>query len=305
MNRKITRNFGVPLLAITIIATLGVVYGVEISRQVSGSTIVGRVVTVDETILLYSQVKPSTADLTELGFGAVDINAFGLFNMPPRIPLWIGNGGGVPFTITLEQTDVTVNGSAVTGDVLSLLLGQPNGELLPSPDHAALINPGEVVGFNAGLRFLGTPQTLDIGTGDTVTFTALFIAEGPLPPPTPTPTPTPTQTPTPTPTATPVPGQVHEVQTFDIPLRYEPQDITISAGDSVRWVNPAVDQGGDQFEPHTATEGQAFEGNPEWSTSVIFPGEQSDPVTFNTPGAFPFWCQIHPEDMTGTITVVQ
>ena len=95
--------------------------------------------------------------------------------------------------------------------------------------------------------------------------------------------------------------------TFDIPLRYVPQDITIRAGDSVVWVNPAVDdgrEGADQIEPHTATEGPPFEGNPEWNTGVFFPGGQSDPITFETPGTFAYWCQIHPEDITGTITVI-
>ena len=99
MKGKITRNVGIPLLAITIMATLGIVYAVDIRRQVSGSTIIGKVESVEETILLYSQVAPSTADLTELGFGTADIHAFGLFNVPPRIPVWIGNGSDVPFTI--------------------------------------------------------------------------------------------------------------------------------------------------------------------------------------------------------------
>ena len=44
-----------------------------------------------------------------------------------------------------------------------------------------------------GLRFLGTPEELGIGTGDRISFTALFIAQGPITAiPTPMPTPTPT-----------------------------------------------------------------------------------------------------------------
>ena len=73
-------------------------------------------------------------------------------------------------------------------------------------------------------------------------------------------------------------------------------EITINVGDSVEWTAGDGD-------PHTATEGPSFEGDPEWNTNIFFTGETSTPILFNTQGVFPYWCQIHPEDMTGTITV--
>ncbi len=53
--------------------------------------------------------------------------------------------------------------------------------------------------FEVSLRFLSTPGDLGIDTGDRITFTALFVADGFIPPPTPTPTPRPVVTPTPEP----------------------------------------------------------------------------------------------------------
>ena len=82
-----------------------------------------------------------------------------------------------------------------------------------------------------------------------------------------------------------------------MPLDFSPMEITIKAGDNVKWT--AVGS-----VPHTATEGLPFEGNPDWNTPIFFTDETTDPFQFNTPGVFPYWCRIHPEDMTGTITVV-
>ena len=44
----------------------------------------------------------------------------------------------------------------------------------------ATIRPGQVVAFEAGLRFLESPQALGVEPEDRVTFTALFRAEGPV-----------------------------------------------------------------------------------------------------------------------------
>ena len=189
MARWLNVKTGLIGFGVLLIVALGIAYALEIQREVSGSVIVGRVQTVDETILLYREEPPSTGDLTELNFGTADVTAFGFFSPMPRIPLWVKNGGGVPFQLRLEATDVKVNGSAVSGDIVSLLLGPPGGELLPSPDHATTINTGDAVAFEAGLTFLGTPEELGIGTGDRITFTALFKAEWPIPTPRPMPTP--------------------------------------------------------------------------------------------------------------------
>ena len=288
MKKRLTLKAWTVLVTAAMLATLGIVYALEISRPVAGSVMIGQVQTVDETLLVYSQITPSTADLSELDFGVVDINAFGLFNKPGTIPLWVGNGGEVPFEISLVTADLAVNGTLVTGDMLTLLLGPPEGVLLPSPDHATMINPGKVVSFEAGLVFLDAPDALGIGPGDRITFTALFRADSLQPAPTPTPTSTPTPTPGPS---------LHDVDALSLPLRYEPQEITIRSGDRVSWTAGAGD-------PHTATSGLPFQPDGLWDTGLFFPEETSTLVLFDTVGTFPYWCQIHPEDMAGTIVVV-
>ena len=83
---------------VLLIVGLGIAYAIEIQRGVGGSVIVGRVETVDETILLYREAPPSTADLTELNFGTADVTAFGFFRSLVRIPVWVKNGGDEAFS---------------------------------------------------------------------------------------------------------------------------------------------------------------------------------------------------------------
>ena len=98
----------------------------------------------------------------------------------------------MPFKLTVEAVSVreTIPG---TGDrflgsgTLSVLLGPAGGQLLPLPQHAVLINPGDPpVSLEAELRFLRAPQDLGLSAGSQVTFTARFRAESvgePAPPP--------------------------------------------------------------------------------------------------------------------------
>ena len=176
---------------------VGVTYAAsQIQREdIGGSFVVGRVLTPQETILLYSELGPSTSDLVELDFGTGDLDAFGFFLGDPRVPFWAQNGGAVPFDLIAQATDVTVNGEPVSGDILVLLMGPAGGEMLPAPDNAITIGTGDPpVALEAELAFLGTPAELGIDTGDSITFTALFTGEGlfevPIPEPTPGPTPT-------------------------------------------------------------------------------------------------------------------
>ena len=81
------------LLAVLVIIGVGLTYAVQIQREVSGSVIIGRVETVDETILVWKAVTPAKEPLTQLEFGTGDINAFGLFKGLPLIPVWVENGG--------------------------------------------------------------------------------------------------------------------------------------------------------------------------------------------------------------------
>lgn len=72
---------------------------------------------------------------------------------------------------------------------------------------------------------------------------------------------------------------------------FSPSELTIQAGDTVRWVNAP---GGAAHNVRSLT-GAWTENN----VSSSFEFE----VTFNVPGGFPYDCRVHPLQMTGTVTV--
>ena len=77
-------------------------------------------------------------------------------------------------------------------------------------------------------------------------------------------------------------------------LVFEPSEITISAGDSIHFVNNVLP-------PHNVI----VDGHPELSHSGLLfaPGESFD-ISFDTPGDYTFWCDPHKgAGMTGTIHV--
>ncbi len=102
-------------------------------------------------------------------------------------------------------------------------------------------------------------------------------------------TPTFTQTSTPSPTC--APGTPTTAAVSIVNFAFNPQTTTINQGSSVRWTNTT---GGTT---HTSTSNSNV-----WNSGNITPG-QSFTFTFNTPGSYPFHCNIHP-NMTGTITVL-
>ena len=177
-------NLRTGLILLTVLAVLveGIAYAATVisQRQVPGSLILGNVQAAGP-IRLFSQIEPSSADLTVLDFGTVDINSVGSFATPPRKPFWAGNSGSERFDLILVATDVVVKRGGVTiisGDgILSLLMGPAGGTLLSSADHATLIDPGDPpVALEAGIEFLRTPQELGLIQGDVISFTALFVA---------------------------------------------------------------------------------------------------------------------------------
>ena len=179
---RLNLRMGLILLAALAILMAGVAYAATVisQRQVSGSLILGQVQAIGP-ILLYSQITPSSADLTELAFDTGDIDSSGSFVTPPREPFWAANRGSVPFNLILVATDVVIKrggNTILSGDgILSLLMGPAGGTLRSSADHATLINTGgQPVALEAGLTFLRTPQDLGLIQGDVITFTALFKA---------------------------------------------------------------------------------------------------------------------------------
>ena len=178
---RLNLRAGLILLAALAILVAGVAYATTVisQRQVSGSLILGQVQALGP-ILLFSQITPSSADLTGLAF-AGDIDSSGSFVTPPREPFWAANSGSVPFNLILVATDVVVKrggNTILSGDgILALLMGPAGGTLLSSADHATLIDPGDPpVALWAGIEFLQAPQDLGLIQGDVITFTALFKA---------------------------------------------------------------------------------------------------------------------------------
>ncbi len=74
---------------------------------------------------------------------------------------------------------------------------------------------------------------------------------------------------------------------------YMPTTITVNAGDTVQWDWPAAPNS----TPHTVTSDTGTTlGSPQQATGTYS-------HTFDAAGVFPFHCEVHPTQMTGTITV--
>ena len=75
---------------------------------------------------------------------------------------------------------------------------------------------------------------------------------------------------------------------------FQPASRSVHVGDVVRWTF-----GGD---PHTVTSGSPGAPDGAFDSGIKAPGGTFQ-VTFRTTGTFRYFCQIHPEQMTGTIVV--
>ena len=76
-----------------------------------------------------------------------------------------------------------------------------------------------------------------------------------------------------------------------VDFRYEPPQVTIAAGDSVRWTNTSP-----------ATVHSATGAGGEWDSGPLSAG-QGFTAVFPTPGVYPYRCVIHP-GMTGVVEVL-
>lgn len=85
-------------------------------------------------------------------------------------------------------------------------------------------------------------------------------------------------------------GMVATVNVNIVKFSFDPQNLTIYIGDTVRWTN--IDGAG-----HTTTSNGGF-----WDSGTLSNG-QSFSYTFNSAGTFPYRCSIH-SGITGTITVL-
>ena len=101
-----------------------------------------------------------------------------------------------------------------------------------------------------------------------------------------------------------------EVQgTAGTTYRFEPAQLTIKAGTTVKWVNASGEDG----PRHTSTDDPDWEtpqtpavlpaGAPKWRTKFL-PPNGAETHTFTVPGKYQYFCETHgPYGMTATITV--
>lgn len=86
--------------------------------------------------------------------------------------------------------------------------------------------------------------------------------------------------------------------TIDVTMNnfsFQPQNLTITAGDTVRWTN----LGGS----HTTTGGNNCTADGKWDSGFLSVG-QAYMTTFNAAGTYPYFCILHCSmGMTGSITV--
>ena len=82
-----------------------------------------------------------TADL--LDFGVLEVDVFGTSSGDTPVPLWVTN---------LSNSNVSLR---VVDDLLigEVLIGFGGAELTPSPEHAIVLEPGQVVEGQVALRF--------------------------------------------------------------------------------------------------------------------------------------------------------
>ncbi len=66
-------------------------------------------------------------------------------------------------------------------------------------------------------------------------------------------------------------------------LAFQPKEITISAGDTVKWVN-------NKLAPHNVVFDKAGEFNHK---GLVFAPGESFSSTFNEPGEYTYWCEPH------------
>ena len=82
---------------------------------------------------------------------------------------------------------------------------------------------------------------------------------------------------------------------------FQPTDLTINVGDTVTW--PVTKAITDSHSVTSGTLGDASSGKLFDSGITLRANGDSFHFTFSTAGSFPFYCQVHPTTMKGTLQV--
>lgn len=139
------------------------------------------------------------------------------------------------------------------------------------------------------------------GGGDAPTETAPAATDTPTDSPTATDTPTASPSPTPTPTETPTPSAAVSVDVGpDEDLRFDPEEFTISVGETVNWVFRSR---GHNVKPGSIPEDADWTGTPGEEQEVFFSGYEYR-YTFTVAGSYDYYCAPHRDlGMVGSFTV--
>ena len=108
MMKGLRFKIGMVAVAVVLLLVAGVAYAVTIERSVSGVAAIGQAQSVDDTVLLWSDLGPPKTALTVVDFGTLDIDAFGNMQAPPLVQAFVENGGGTPFLLTVEARNIMV-----------------------------------------------------------------------------------------------------------------------------------------------------------------------------------------------------
>ncbi|HTK45925.1 MAG TPA: plastocyanin/azurin family copper-binding protein [Patescibacteria group bacterium] len=98
-----------------------------------------------------------------------------------------------------------------------------------------------------------------------------------------------------------VPALAKNADVSIVGTSFQPPTITVEAGDTVTWTTTqSIGQ------PHSVTSGRpgdADAGKVFDSGIGLQDNGQAFPFTFNTPGTYDYFCQVHPTQMTGQVIV--
>lgn len=92
------------------------------------------------------------------------------------------------------------------------------------------------------------------------------------------------------------PVQAASVTVAAVNFEFQPASRAVKEGDIVRWTFSG--------DPHTVTSGTPGYPDGRFDSGIVNPGG-SFQVTFDAAGTYPYFCQIHPEQMIGTIVVTE
>jgi len=77
-------------------------------------------------------------------------------------------------------------------------------------------------------------------------------------------------------------------------FQFAPASVSVSVGDTVSWTFSGA--------PHTVTSGAPGAPDGQFDSGIVNAGG-TFAVTFSTPGAYPYFCGVHPAQMSGTVVV--